>query len=258
MSLLFWALTAPLVLASPSTLPTAAQKPAPEIAKALADLDVAVDAHGKADAKAIETVRLLAALYEKCGPEDKADIAPQIGRALRDPRPRPDKKSYEDKLAMAAAQALGGMGDAGAKELAPALALKHFRINGPLTEETIAALGRTRSKIAVESLLEMAGLRSEFCVRGAARGMASFGDADGSTRKKLFEALLKPMQSLADEARDATGPAGGLAKAVFEGARDATYAALATLSGTTEPRDIDAWTKWWNDNKQKRWEAKKA
>lgn len=247
---------AALLAFAPSAVP-AAQAPRPEIAKALADLDAAVDKHGKEDAKAIESVRLLAALYEKCGPEDKADVVAQVGRALRYPRPRPDKKSHEDKLATAAAQALGSMGDAGAKELAPALELKHFRVNGPLTEETTAQLGRTRSKIAVEPLLEMAGTRSVYCVRGAARGMAHWAEGDGATRKKLFEALLKPMQSMADEARaGAAGGAAGLAKDVFEGARDASYEALAVLSGASEPRDIDAWTKWWNGNKQKRWDAK--
>lgn len=251
-------LTALVLALAPSRAVTPViQEPRPEIAKLLADLDAAVDKHGKEDAKAIESVRLLSALYEKCGPKDRADLVPQIGRALRDPRPRPDKKSHEDKLAIAAARALGGMGDAGAKELAPALELKHFRINGPLIEETIAELGRTHAKAAVEPMLEMAGFRSAWCVRGAARGMVHWADADGATRKKLFEGLLKPMKSMADEARSDASGAGGMAKDTFEGARDASYAALEALSGTSEPVDIDVWLKWWNNHKNERWDAPK-
>lgn len=244
----------------PATLPAAPiEEPRPEITRLVADLDAAVKKDGKEDEQALAIVGRLGGMYEKCSSVERELIVKQVGRALRDPRQRPDKKSFEDKLAMSAALALGSMGDAGAKELAPALALKHFRIDGPLLEETTAQLGRTRSKTAIEPLLEMAGIRSVYCVRGAARGAASWGEADAATRRKLFEALLKPMQSLADEAR--SGPAGGAgpgAKEIFEGARDATYAALAVLSGNAETRDIDAWQAWWNNNKNKSWEPKKS
>ncbi len=245
----------------PPTLPAPrVEEPRPEITRLVTDLDAAVKKDGKEDEQALAIVGRLAGMYEKCSPVERELVVKQVGRALRDPRPRPDKKSFEDKLAMSAALALGSMGDAGAKELAPALALKHFRVDGPLLEETTAQLGRTRSKAAIEPLIEMAGIRSVYCVRGAARGAAHWGEADAATRKKLFEALLKPMQSMADEARSGTAGSGGAgiaAKDVFEGARDATYAALAALSGNTEVRDIDAWQAWWNNNKSKSWEPKK-
>ncbi|MCY2959301.1 MAG: hypothetical protein NTY35_03970 [Planctomycetota bacterium] len=237
------------------------EDPRPEITHLVTDLDAAVEKNGKGDTQAIEIVGRLAGMYEKCTPAERELVVKQVGRALRDPRPRPDKKSFEDRLAMASAQALGSMGDAGAKELAPALALKHFRIDGPLTEETIAQLGRTRAKQAIDPLLEMAGTRSLYCVRGAARGAAYWGEADGATRKKLFEGLLKPMQSMADEVRSSSVAVGGpviVAKEIFEGAREAAYAAYSELSGVSEARDIDAWLAWWNNNKTKSWDKKKT
>ncbi len=233
------------------------QEPRPEVTRLVNDLDAAVKKDGKQDEQALAMVTQLAGMYEKCAPVERELIVKQIGRALRDPRPRPDKKTFEDRLAMASAQALGSMGDAGAKELAPALPLKHFRIDGALLEETTAQLGRTRAKIALEPLLEMVGVRSVYCVRGAARGAVHWGEADGATRKKLFEALLKPMQSLADEARSDSSGAGGVAKEIFEGARDSVYEALGVLSGGAEVRDIDAWLAWWNNNKNKSWDPKK-
>jgi hypothetical protein len=232
-----------------------AEEPRPEITRLVADLDVAVKKDGKEDAKAIEIVDRLASMHEKCTPEEREAIAKQVGRALRDPRRRPDKKTHESRLATASARALGSMGDAGAKELVPALALKHFEDNGPLLEDTLAELGRTRSKAAIAPMLELAGDRELHCRRGTARGFAHWGEADGATRKKLFEALFKPMQSLADEARSA-GPGTEVAKDIFEGARDVTYDALAALSRDTGTRDIDGWLAWWNDHKNKSWDAK--
>ena len=231
-------------------------EPRPEIVKLVADLEAAIEKHGKEDGKAIEKVALAGNAYEKCTPKERELIVKQVGRALRDPRARPDKKSYEHRLAIASAKALGSMGDAGAKELAPALALKHVRIDGELTEETTAELGRTRAKAALEPMREMAGTRSVHCIRGAARGAAHWGEADGATRKKLFEGLLKPMQSLADEARSGTGGGDWLAKDIFEGARDSTYAAFEALSGIADPIDIDGWRSWWNNNKNKSWDKK--
>lgn len=233
------------------------EEPRPEVTRLVIDLDAAVKKDGKEDGPALAMVERLAGMYEKCVPVERELVVKQIGRALRDPRKRPDKKSFENRLAIASAQALGSMGDAGAKELAPALELKHFRIDGMLLEETTAQLGRTRAKIAIEPLLEMAGVRSVHCVRGAARGAVHWGEADGATRKKLFEGLLKPMQSMADEARSGGSGAGYSVKEIFEGARDDVYEALGVLSGGADARDIDAWLAWWNNNKNKSWDPKK-
>jgi hypothetical protein len=144
----------------------------PEITRLVTDLDAFVKKAGKEDARAIECVTQLGALYEKCNEKERTAIVKEVGRALRDPRRRPDKQSRECRLALASSAAHGSMGDAGAKELVPALDLKHFEINGPLIEEAIAAPGRTRAKAAVEPLLEMAGKRSLSCVRGASRRAA--------------------------------------------------------------------------------------
>jgi len=242
----------------PSMSPDArVEEPRPEVSRLVTGLDAAVKRDGKEDEQALAIVGRLADMYEKCLPVERELIVKQIGRALRDPRQRPDKKSFEHRLAMASAQALGSMGDAGAKELAPALALEQFRVDGALIEETIAQLGRTRAKLATEHLLEMAGFRSVHFVRGAARGALHWGEADGATRKKIFEALLKPMQAMADEARSDGSEAGYSAKQTFEGARDSVYEAFGVLSGGAEVRDIDAWLAWWNNNKNKSWDRKK-
>lgn len=237
--------------------PTAPQDARPDIAALLKQFDALLDTHGKEDERASEVVGTLATEFAKCGPRDQSAIAKAAGRALRDPRPRPERKLHEDRLAMAAAKALGHMGDAGAKELVPALELKQFRVNGPLLEVTTEELGRTRAKIAIGPLLDMANTRSVHCMRGAANGIAHFAESDGATRKKLFEGLMKAMVSLSDEAEATDTPSAYVAKEIFEGARDATYATLKGLTDASEP-DIDAWRKWWNKNKNSSWERKKS
>lgn len=228
-----------------------------DIAALLKQFDALLDTHGKEDERAAEVTRTLADEFEKCGPRDQSAIAKATGRALRDPRPRPERKLHEDRLAMAAAKALGHMGDLGAKELVPALELKQFRTNDGLLEVTIEELGRTRAKIAIEPLLDMAATRRVACVRGAANGIAHFAEADGSTRKKLFEGLMRSMSSLSDEATATDTPTALVAKEIFEGARDATYSTLKGLTDATVP-DIDAWRTWWNKHKHASWERKKG
>jgi hypothetical protein len=227
-----------------------------EVTRIVTQLDEAVKRDGKEDTRAIEYVELLTAMYTRCAPDEREVIAQQIGRALRDPRKPQGKKGPECRLALASAAALGSMGEFGAKELLPALGLRHFEKNEPLLEETIAELGRTQAKEAIQPLMDMARVCSVYCVRGAARGMAHFAGADGATRKKLFEGLMKPMMSLADEVRSTNGPVGYPAKDTFEGARDATYTTLSALSKHTEPLDIDGWQKWWNNDKNARWDEK--
>lgn len=228
----------------------------PEVTRIVTQLDEAVKQDGKEDARAIEYVQLLTAMYPRCATDERKAIAQQIGRALRDPRKPPDKKGPECRLALASAAALGSMGEFGAQELLPALGLRHFEKHGPLLEETIAELGRTQSKDAIKPLMDMARVCSVYCVRGAARGMVHFADADGATRKKLFEGLLKPMVGWADEVRSTDGPVSYAAKDTFEGSRDASYTALAVLSKHVQPLDIDGWQKWWNNNKNARWSEK--
>lgn len=227
----------------------------PEVTRIVTQLDEAVKQDGKEDARAIEYVQLLTAMYVRCSPDEREVIAARIGRALRDPRKPPDKKGPECRLALAAAAALGSMGDFGARELASALSLRHFEKHGPLLEETIAALGRTQSKDAIQPLLDMARVRDVYRVRGAARGLVHFAEADGATRKKLFEGLMKPMKSFADEMRSIDGPVGYPAKDTFEGARDATYTALTALTKYEGDLDIDGWAIWWDANKDANWDA---
>lgn len=224
----------------------------PEIAARCKELDEALDTHGKEDARAIELVTKLGTEAAALGPKDKDRIAKLLGRALVDPRKQPEKGKFEDRLARAAAKTLGSLGEQGARELAAGVDAKTVQKNGPLVEEVLAELGRTQAKKAVEVLADNAGVRSVFCVRGAARGMAFFAESDQPTRKKLFEALFKPMMSMADEARGEGTTAAYLAKDVFEGARDASYVAFETLAKHEEP-DIDAWQRWWNKNKAADW-----
>jgi hypothetical protein len=235
----------------------AVQDERPEIGQVVEALERTLGCDGKRDEEAVRLATSLAEHYPRSGPKDRASIARVLGRALNDPRKKPrGEEPARDRLPREAADALGGMGEHGARELERALAGNAVRANPALHEEALAAFGRTRAKRAIELLIDRAGERDLASLRGAARGLRCFGDAEPATRKRAFEALFRALITLADEARSSSEAGAWIAKDLFEGARADGYAALETLSGTREA-DIDAWQRWWNKNKQRAWEKSK-
>lgn len=227
----------------------------PAIAARIDKLEAHVARKGKEDTEAIARVDELAHDFAAAGPKDRTAIVAAVADAVRSPRRRPDKQTFDDRLAKHGADALGDFGEPGWKGLADLLEDRELRKNLPLLEVLLEASGRTRAKKALPVLIDYVTRRDVPAIRGAARGLAHFADAEGALRKQGFEAAFKTLiyihDELANEAVNAPSR-----EQYWHDVGEPLVATLAALSKHEEAK-VDGWQRWWNDNKNKDWDAAK-
>jgi hypothetical protein len=172
----------------------------------------------------------------------------------------PDAPIYD-----AAAAALAQMGDAGAKVLQRVLETKRLPNKKewvPTRASLLLALGRTGSDAALDFLLEQA-VRSpeDEMLAAAGEALGNFSNRDEKVRKRMVVELVKKLGAVEATAlqptlTDPNEPqyyGAETAKRTLRAIRERWLNTLTKLTGETFDNGTD-WQRWYNKNKNVRWE----
>jgi HEAT repeat protein len=258
---------APLSFAAADAHPTQGEKKTeaadkrPDLAATLEKLEKHVEKRGSEDADAITIIGQLGGEFTKSGPKDKASIVSALGKCVEAPRTEPKKGEFNDKLAIAAAGALGQMGPESVPTLIANIGQKNLRKDIQLQRELLLSLGKTKDKEGIKTLTINLENKDAPLVAAAAEGMGEFEDAKQDVRKELFSAALKTLMS-GKNAKDAE-QAGSGATAHTTIATDRYDVISAPLLKTLhrlskhDESTPELWERWWNKNRQASWESSK-
>jgi hypothetical protein len=233
----------------------------PELAGMLEKLDKHVDKHGSEDTDAIAMIGQLGPEFAKSGPKDKAAIVSALSKCVEAQRPEPKKGEFNDKLAIAAAEALGTMGPESVPALITWIGHKNLRRDVQLQRQLVLALGKTRDKEAIKTLVSNLENKDAPVVAAAAEAIGEFGEAKVDVRKELFSAAIKTLMS-AKNGKDAEqSGSGATAHTTIATERyDVISASLLTTLHKLSKHDEstpELWERWWNKNRQANWDSGK-
>ncbi len=221
--------------------------------KALLDeFAAALKKRGEADPQAIEHIAALLGEFEKSGPKDREAIAKALGGALAEKRKELGPEQPDERLAVAAATALGRMGVDGGKQLQKNLEHKNLSDKPRARREVILALGNTRFEAGADDLMDLAKNHDAAIQAAAAEALGSFEGADQKLRKAIFKALFEvimPVKNTVDgDASDSEAR---------ERLNTISTPFLNTLKKVTghEESDLQQWQRWWNHNKNEDWKS---
>ncbi|HET6203402.1 MAG TPA: HEAT repeat domain-containing protein [Planctomycetota bacterium] len=222
----------------------------PVVAEAIEALKKAVK--GKDDAAAIGVIDQLTQKAKGAGPKDRGKIASGVASsfdAVRVPV-EGQNKSETFRLYVAAAVSLGTMKDEGVKPLLGAVDNRRFRHEVELRAAMVEAVGATKSPAAVKPLLDLLDDKDYPIIIAAAHALANYHDAKEPDRKRVAEVLVKQLESAHGQAEQNANE--GEARRKYDAVGPSFMDALAKVTGE-EIRQPQAWVKWWNDNKKKKW-----
>lgn len=260
-SLLLLASVAPDAFAAtpapaPAPAPVARQDEAPppdkrpEVKALIEAYGDAVAKRGDADAEAISVLENLLREFEASGPKDKEAIAKAVGASLTERRKELAPEQPDERLGVAAATALGRMGDAGGTALLKHLDHKNLRERPASYRAAILALGNTRHAKGVKELIGLLPNHDAAVQAAAAEALGNYDQADQKVRKEIFKELLEtimPVKNVVDtDATDAE------AKRRFDTIATPILGSMKKVSRHEEP-DLQAWQRWWNHNKNGDW-----
>ena len=208
---------------------------------------------GKEDEEAIAVIDRLAQEFPLSGRKDRASIVKALDRCFRAKRPKEIEPGVpDDRLYVAAAIALGGMGPASVKPLIGLLGHKDHKRNLRLQGRIASSLGKTRDPKGVKPLLGLLTHKDRELQVAGAEALANYAGADAKTRKEIFKALLDTM--MAQKAKKDVDTTDVEAWERWNAISGAIIASLQRLSDHDE-REPDAWQRWWNKNKRADWGA---
>lgn len=233
----------------------------PEVAAMLEKLDKHVDKRGSEDTEATALIAELVPEFEKSGPKDKAAIVKELSKCIEAPRPEAKKGEFNNKLAIAAADALGHMGPLSVAPLISWIGHKNLRRDIQLQRQLVLALGKTRDPGAIKTLTSTLENKDAPIVAAAAEGIGEFSEAKADVRKDLFSAAFKCLIA-AKNAKDAEqSGSGATANTNIATERYDVISAslLTTLHKLTKHDEStpELWERWWNKNRQANWETSK-
>ena len=223
----------------------------PEVEALLDELAELVSKSSREDPKELEAVRVIETLageWKRSGEDDREDIVRGLDRVFLAKRRAKKDGSRETGIYHAAAKALGVAGDLGAKKLVRWIGHRRHQDDRGLQRELVLALGQTRSDDAIDTLEDLLDEDVPEVLGAAAKALGELAGKDQKVRKRLFEALLKTMESAQENARgqDST------AQALWGALNGPGSSSLAKLSGTRQ-NGVVSWRRWWNKNKRRDW-----
>jgi len=215
--------------------------------KAVEQMEQALDA--KDDAAVSQGVAGLIDAYLAQGTTDdeKKKIVDSLGKALR-------FAGKDGKVAIQAAQGLGGMGEDAAKVLSAALNDKRFRKDEVYKEAYLAiirALGTTKSEREAKTLMDLLKDKDNYVIAAAAEGLGNYTDVKQTTRKRVAEALIKTLDSAFNAAE--ADPRNTTLQKKYEVIGGPLFTSLQKVTGASVG-SAPEWRKWFNDNKKKNWD----
>lgn len=230
--------------------------------------DKAGDKKGEAAAPLEPTDAIIKALGEayklKNEPQAIAALENAV-KAVKD-KERPNKEkdqivkamasgldSKNPKVAIAAANALGRIGEPGTKVLVKALKSKRILKVPESYKAVIDAIGLARDeKAGVSALLKIATRDKDWKARGwagNALGQFNKNHAKGKTRKKICEKLIQVLEGAESAASDGRDQTAQQRLGYIQGAFVQT---LRTLTEQEHNTALD-WRRWFNKAKRERW-----
>ena len=225
----------------------------PEIKALLSAMSGHVKKRGKEDEEAIAVIDTLYQEFPRCGPKDRIAIAKELAKNFKARRKALADGSPDSRLFIASAVALGGMGPESAKILVGLIGHKDHRKKLDLQFKMILSLGKTRDKSGVKPLLELLKHHQESIQAAGAEALGNYREVELKQRKQIFEELLKTLMGM--KSKWDSDPADLTARDRYETVRGPLITSLQLLSRHDE-HDPDAWQRWWNKNKKKKWDEK--
>jgi len=245
----------PLPAASLAQDPPPVQDERPEVKTLIDELKEHVKQRGEEDPQAIEAVDKLYSEFSKSGPKDQKDIVGALVDCFDAKRPKelePDVP--DDRLYMACAVALGGMGPESVKPLTKLLDDKDVKKNLKLDRQIALSLGKTKDESAVKELLYLLKNPAPEMQAAGAEALGEFGEVDQKTRKKIVDEIIKIMMGQKTKVDNSpTDPEAAQRWSVISGPM---IASLQRLTGNEE-NVPEEWQRWWNKNKKEDWDAPK-
>jgi hemoglobin-like flavoprotein len=262
---------APITFAAPAALPIQAGAQAgakndapdkrPEVASLIDKLDKHVDKRGSEDTDAVAVIAQLATEFPKSGPKDKTAIANALSKCVEAQRAEPKKGEFNNKLAIAAAEAMGQMGPESVQPLIGWIGHKNLRRDIQLQRQLVLSLGKTRDPAAIKPLNSALENKDAPIVAAAAEAMGEFSEAKIEVRKDLFSSCIKALMA-GKNAKDAEqSGSGATAHTNIATERYDVIAAplLTTLHKLSKHEEStpELWERWWNKNRQVNWDSGK-
>lgn len=251
---------APPVAATPSPVPLVVQddeeKPdkREEIKDALSALKKHIGKRGNEDVEAIEIIKTLTDEFPESGPKDRKAIVKGIDGCLKSKRKLTKEKLFDNKLHLAAAEALGKMGPESVKPLSGWVDHKAFIKDLDMRRTLILSLGSTRDEDAVDPLVDLLTNHEPVVQAASAQALGDYTFLDQKERKAVFKKVLDVITQVKN-ALD-VGATDPIVQDRYDTIAGPMLTTLQKLSGH-DARDPLVFRTWWNKNKKKNWDEGK-
>lgn len=259
-----------LTLLAPASLPAAAPLAPPvlasfqddeekpdkreEVKDALKSLKDHAGKRGDEDIEAIQVIETLKTEFPESGPKDRKAIVKGINACLKAKRKLTKDKLFDNKLHLAAAEALGDMGPESIKDLSGWVDHKSFIKDLDMRRTLILSLGRTKDEDAVDPLVDLLTNHEPVVQASAAQALGDYGFLDQKERKAVFKKVLDVITQVKN-ALD-VGQTDPIVQDRYDTIAGPMLTTLQKLSGH-DARDALVFRKWWNKNKKKDWDEGK-
>lgn len=222
----------------------------PEV-KALIDAFAeALKARGEKDAEAVEVIAKFLTEFEASGPKDRESMAKALGDSLGEKRKDLAQDQPDERVALAAAAALGRMGEVGGKVAQKNLDHKNLKDKPKARRELILAIGAAKYEPGIKDLTDLLKNFDAAVQAAAAESLGHFAGVDQKQRKQIFKELLEtimPVKNTVDS--DTTDQE---ARKRLDTISTPILGSMKALTNHDEP-DLQAWQRWWNHNKNEDW-----
>jgi len=256
LSLLAPAPVAPALPPAPFVVQDDEEKPdkRDEVKDALKSLKGHIGKRGAEDVEAIEIIKTLTTEFPESGPKDRKAIAKGINGCLKSKRKLTKEKLFDNKLHLAAAEALGSMGPESVKDLSGWVDHKTFVKDLDMRRTLILSLGKTKDEDAVDPLVDLLTNHEPVVQASAAMALGGYDFLDQKERKAIFKKVLDVITQVKN-ALD-VGQADPIVQDHYDTIAGPMLTTLQKLSGH-DARDALVFRKWWNKNKKKNWDEGK-
>ncbi len=213
-----------------------------------------VGKRGAEDIEAIQVIATLKAEFPESGPKDRKAIVKGINACLKSKRKLTKEKLFDNKLHLAAAEALGSMGPESVKDLSGWVDHKAFVKDLDMRRTLILSLGNTKDEDAVDPLVDLLTNHEPAVQAAAAQALGNFGFLDQKDRKSVFKKVLDVITQVKN-ALD-VGQTDPIVQDRYDTIAGPMLTTLQKLSGH-DARDALVFRKWWNKNKKADWDEGK-
>jgi len=225
-----------------------------EIKDALKTLKDHVGKRGAEDVEAIEVIKTLREEFPESGPKDRKAIVKGVNACLKSKRKLTKEKLFDNKLHLAAAEALGTMGPESVKDLSGWVDHKSFIKDLDMRRTLILSLGNTRDEDAVDPLVELLTNHQPVVQAASAQALGEFTFLKQKERKAVFKKVLDVITQVKN-ALD-VGQTDPIVQDRYDTIAGPMLTTLQKLSGH-DARDPLVFRTWWNKNKKKDWDEGK-